>query len=114
MKFNLAIGALAAALAAMPFSANALGKNEKGCLVGGAVGGVGGHLVGGGTGGTVVGALGGCAVGTLIADNDKRKHHQARARHRTNPARHSSNDDNRVVEREPVYRTPPVPATPRY
>ena len=114
MKLKLAFGALAAALAFVPFSSHALGKNEKGCLVGGAVGGVGGHLIGGGTGSTVVGALGGCAVGTLIADNNKRKDHRAHVRHRTNHARHSANYDNRVVQREPAYRTPPAPTAPRY
>jgi hypothetical protein len=76
MKSKLAIAALGVAVAAAPLTAGALGKNEKGCLVGGAAGGVGGKLLGDHA---VVGALGGCAVGTLVA-NDKDKKQQAAKR----------------------------------
>ncbi len=73
MKSKLAIGALALLLAA-PLGASALGKNEKGCLAGGAIGGLGGHLLGSGsTTNTVLGAAAGCAVGTVVADNRKQK-----------------------------------------
>jgi len=46
MKSILAIGAIALALVAAPFTAEAIGKNEKGCLAGGAIGGVGGAVLG--------------------------------------------------------------------
>lgn len=60
---------LAAAIAALPLAANALGTNEKGCLVGGAAGGVVGHNVGSGNN-TLLGAAIGCGAGVLI--NKKR------------------------------------------
>jgi len=60
---------LAAAIAAAPLAANALGTNEKGCLVGGAAGGVVGHNVGSGNN-TLLGAAIGCGAGVLI--NKKR------------------------------------------
>ena len=59
----------AAAMAALPLAANALGTNEKGCLVGGAAGGVVGHNVGSGNN-TLLGAAIGCGAGVLI--NKKR------------------------------------------
>ena len=55
----------AAALAAAPLAANALGTNEKGCLVGGAAGGVVGHNVGSGNN-TLLGAALGCGAGVLV------------------------------------------------
>jgi outer membrane lipoprotein SlyB len=57
--------AIAAALAAAPLGAHALGTNEKGCLVGGAAGGVVGHNVGSGNN-TLLGAAIGCGAGVLI------------------------------------------------
>ena len=60
---------LAAALAAAPLASYALGTNEKGCLVGGAAGGVVGHNVGSGNN-TLLGAALGCGAGVLI--NKKR------------------------------------------
>src|SRR5205085_8208353 len=60
---------LAAALAAAPLATYALGTNEKGCLVGGAAGGVVGHNVGSGNN-TLLGAAIGCGAGVLI--NKKR------------------------------------------
>src|SRR5438876_1238178 len=49
--------AVAAAIAAAPMGAHALGTHEKGCLVGGAVGGVAGHSLGsGGNTNTLLGA----------------------------------------------------------
>jgi outer membrane lipoprotein SlyB len=55
----------AAALAAAPLASHALGTNEKGCLVGGAAGGVVGHNVGSGNN-TLLGAALGCGAGVLI------------------------------------------------
>lgn len=56
---------VAAALAALPLASHALGTNEKGCLVGGAAGGVVGHNVGSGNN-TLLGAAIGCGAGVLI------------------------------------------------
>ena len=55
----------AAALAVAPLASHALGTNEKGCLVGGAAGGVVGHNVGSGNN-TLLGAAIGCGAGVLI------------------------------------------------
>jgi uncharacterized protein YcfJ len=60
---------VAASLAALPLASHALGTNEKGCLVGGAAGGVVGHNVGSGNN-TLLGAAIGCGAGVLI--NKKR------------------------------------------
>ena len=62
---NVARLIVAAALAAAPLASHALGTNEKGCLVGGAAGGVVGHNVGSGNN-TLLGAAIGCGAGVLI------------------------------------------------
>jgi len=62
-KLLIAAGA-AAILAVGPLAALALGTNEKGCLVGGAVGGVAGHALSGNK--TLLGAAVGCGAGVLI------------------------------------------------
>ncbi len=90
MKSKLATCAIALLLAA-PLGASALGKNEKGCLAGGAIGGIGGHLLGSGsTTNTVLGAAAGCAVGTVVADNRKQ-----RSSHRDDRARTARQDRER-------------------
>ena len=72
-----------------PMSVIALGKNEKGCLAGGAIGGIGAHLIGSGsTTNTVLGAAAGCAVGTVVADNRKKRY--SRSQERTKSARYDS------------------------
>jgi hypothetical protein len=88
MNSKLAIGAIAIALAAVPFGAQALGKNEKGCLVGGAAGGIGGHLMGDHA---VLGAAAGCAVGAVVA-NERDKKQQAAKRHDSKVARNYNRD----------------------
>ncbi len=65
MKTRLTGIVIAAALAAAPLASHALGTNEKGCLVGGAAGGVVGHNVGSGNN-TLLGAAIGCGAGVLI------------------------------------------------
>ena len=65
MKRFVLYFALAGTLAAAQFGAFALGTNEKGCLVGGAAGGVVGHNVGSGNN-TLLGAAIGCGAGVLI------------------------------------------------
>ena len=63
---------VAAVIAAIPFASHALGTNEKGCLVGGAAGGVVGHNVGSGNN-TLLGAALGCGAGVLInKERDKK------------------------------------------
>jgi hypothetical protein len=71
---------VAGLLAALPLGASAIGKNEKGCLVGGAVGGVGGHLVGGHG---LLGAAAGCGVGALVANDQKKREGEAKRREDT-------------------------------
>ena len=78
MKSKLALCVTAIALAAVPAGAYALGKNEKGCLAGGAIGGLAGHFLGSGNH-TAVGAVGGCAVGAVVANERKNKDARARA-----------------------------------
>jgi hypothetical protein len=64
------------ALAAAPLAGHALGKNEKGCLVGGAAGGVGGKLLGDHP---ILGAAAGCAVGTyVVRDRDLKKREEGK------------------------------------
>jgi uncharacterized protein YcfJ len=70
MKSGLQGCVIAVVLAALPLGASAIGKNEKGCLVGGAVGGVGGHVLGDHA---LLGAAAGCAVGAVVADKRKNK-----------------------------------------
>ena len=93
MKSKLATCAVALLLA-VPLGASALGKNEKGCLAGGAIGGIGAHLIGSGsTTNTVLGAAAGCAVGTVVADNRKKR--DSRSGERTKTARYSPRDQQR-------------------
>jgi hypothetical protein len=82
MKSRFHSCVIAVVLAALPQGASAIGKNEKGCLVGGAVGGVGGHVLGDHG---LLGAAAGCAVGTVVADKNKKK--EAAARERTKTAK---------------------------
>jgi hypothetical protein len=79
--------AAAIALAAAPLASHALGTNEKGCLVGGAAGGLVGHTVSGNN--TLLGAAIGCGAGVLInkervkkkdAEAEKKKQQQVAAR----------------------------------
>ena len=64
MRTHIIGFAAAAALALAPLSSHALGTNEKGCLVGGAAGGLAGNLIGGNK--TLIGAAVGCGAGVLI------------------------------------------------
>ena len=69
--------ALATALAAAPLASYALGTNEKGCLVGGAAGGLVGHTIAGN--GTLLGAAVGCGVG-IYANKERVKRIDAEAK----------------------------------
>ncbi len=91
MRHALGMLALGLAAALLPLDSHALGRNEKGCLVGGAAGGVGGKLLGDHP---VIGALAGCAVGNYVARDRAlkereaaRREHEKQARHRAKTAR---------------------------
>lgn len=80
-----------------PMSVIALGKNEKGCLAGGAIGGLGGHFLGSGsTTNTVLGAAAGCAVGTVVADSRKKRDSQSNKRTKTARYSDSRREQRRV------------------
>jgi hypothetical protein len=77
MKARIIHFAVAVAIAAAPLGASALGTNEKGCLVGGAAGGLVGHTVSGNR--TLLGAAIGCGAGVLInKERVKKKDEEAR------------------------------------
>jgi uncharacterized protein YcfJ len=101
MKKTLLATAAIAILLGTPMSVIALGKNEKGCLAGGAVGGLGGHFIGSGsTTNTVLGAAAGCAVGTVVAKNKKEK--ETKARERSKTARYSDRESRREREQRRI------------
>ena len=102
MKARLVSCAVALMMAA-PISVYALGQNEKGCLAGGAIGGLGGHFIGSGsTTNTVLGAAAGCAVGTVVAKNKSEKQRSASARERAKTARYNDRDHRRERELQRV------------
>ena len=92
MKAILVSCVAALALMAAPIGAYALGKNEKGCLVGGVAGGIGGKLLGDHP---VIGAAAGCAVGTVVAKNKDKKEQAAAKDKRSRTARNSSRPQRR-------------------
>ncbi len=98
-KWACLAGALALALT--PLTAEALGRNEKGCLVGGAAGGVGGKLLGDHP---VLGAAAGCAVGTYVARDRALKERQAQKhkRQRSKVARNSREREERKRAERPA------------
>ena len=97
MKAKIITLALAAAtLAFVADDANALGKKEKGCLVGGAAGGVGGAVL---ADHALIGAAAGCAVGTIVADK-RDKNDQAHKKQHERDARR----DDRERRREEIAR----------
>ena len=69
--------AAAAAVALLSPDAHALGKKEKGCLVGGAAGGIGGKVL---ADHALIGAAAGCAVGTIVADKRDQKQQSEKRR----------------------------------
>lgn len=106
MRTSLATCAIAIALAAAPLSAHALGKNEKGCLAGGAIGGLGGHFLGSGNH-ALLGAAAGCAVGTVVAKKRAEKDSRAQAAERSKHARYTPREPRRV-ERPVTERNAPL------
>ena len=78
MKSRIIILAVAAGVAIAAQDAHGIGTKEKGCLVGGAAGGVGGHLLGNHA---LLGAAAGCAVGTVVQDHRQKKDDEAKKQH---------------------------------
>jgi len=90
--------AAAAAIAAAPLGASALGNNEKGCLVGGAVGGLAGQAIKGDTKGTLIGAAAGCGVGYLVNKERVKKNNEiADLKKRKKVARKTERQEQREV-----------------
>jgi hypothetical protein len=90
-----------AAIGAAPFGASALGTNEKGCLVGGAAGGVVGHTVSGNN--TLLGAAIGCGAGVLI-NKERVKKEDEQARHNEAENRRQARHDREVARRREIER----------
>jgi len=90
MKSKATTIVVATLLGALPLGAAAIGKNEKGCLVGGAVGGVGGHLLGDHA---LLGAAAGCGVGALVANDQKKR--EGEAKHREDVAKKQAHREHR-------------------
>ena len=78
MKSRIIQFAVAAAIAAVPMGAHAIGNNEKGCLVGGAVGGVAGQAIKGDGKSTLLGAAAGCGVGYLVNKERVKKNNEVK------------------------------------
>lgn len=103
MRHTLGMLAVGLAAALLPLDSHALGRNEKGCLVGGVAGGVGGKLLGDHP---ILGALAGCAVGNYVARDRALKDREAarREHRREEAARHR-----RRIARERHHTPAPNP-----
>ena len=98
MKARVITFVAAAALAAAPLGASALGTNEKGCLVGGAAGGVIGYTVKGND--TLLGAAIGCGAGVLINKQRVKKEDEENVRRHEAEKRQAKRDREIARERE--------------
>ena len=101
MKARLITLAVATAIATAPLGASALGTNEKGCLVGGAAGGVVGHAVSGNN--TLLGAAIGCGAGVLI-NKQRVKKEDAQARRNEAENRRQARRDRELAQRRAQER----------
>src|SRR6185312_6263013 len=97
MKARVVTFFVAAGIAAAPLGASALGTNEKGCLVGGAAGGVVGHAVSGNN--TLLGAAIGCGAGVLINKQRVKKEDQQARRNEAENRRLARRAHDREVAR---------------
>jgi outer membrane lipoprotein SlyB len=104
MKAQITRFIAAAALAAAPLASHALGTNEKGCLVGGAAGGIVGHNVGSGNN-TLLGAAIGCGAGVLV-NKERVKRIDAKERDKKYAERKKRERVAQRENREPQYQTP--------
>ena len=110
MKARLITLAAAVAIAAAPLGASALGTNEKGCLVGGAAGGVVGHAVSGNN--TLLGAAIGCGAGVLI-NKQRVKKEDAQARRNEAENRRQARRDRELAHRRELERERVAQENPR-
>jgi outer membrane lipoprotein SlyB len=76
MNTRIVTIATAAALALASTGAFALGNNEKGCLVGGAIGGIAGQAIKGDSKSTLIGAGLGCGAGYLVNKERVKKNNE--------------------------------------
>lgn len=93
------VSLVAAALALAPLASNALGTNEKGCLVGGAAGGLVGHAVSGNR--TLLGAAIGCGAGVLVNKERVRRIDAEKARKQKQAAAQKRREQRRYAHPEP-------------
>ena len=98
MNARVIIFAAATAIAAAPMGAWALGTNEKGCLVGGAAGGLIGHAVSGNN--TLLGAGVGCVAGAVINKQRVKKEDEENVRRHEAEKRQAKRDREIARERE--------------
>jgi len=109
MKARSITLAVAIAIATAPLGAEALGTNEKGCLVGGAAGGVVGHAVSGNN--TLLGAAIGCGAGVLVNKHRVKKEDEQARRHEAENRRQARRDRElarlRDEKREPLAQENP-------
>ena len=101
MKARLITLAVATAIATAPLGAEALGTKEKGCLVGGAAGGVIGHTVKGND--TLLGAAIGCGAGVLI-NKQRVKKEDEKARRSEAENRRQARRDRELAQRREAER----------
>ena len=102
---------VAAAIAAAPLGASALGNNEKGCLVGGAVGGVAGQAIKGDTKATLIGAAVGCGAGLLVNKQRVKKNNEVADLKKRNArlVQRVNRDESAPYSRQDPRYTEPVP-----
>jgi hypothetical protein len=105
MSKGIVVIMTAAAIAAVPLAAHALGTNEKGCLVGGAGGALAGNLIGGNSKGTLIGGAVGCGVG-IYANKERVKRIDAEKREKDRQAA--------AARKRQQAKAHPAPEAPRY
>src|ERR1700682_982514 len=107
MNSKLRQFAVAIAIAAVPMGASALGNNEKGCLVGGAIGGIAGQAIKGDSKSTLIGAGLGCGAGYLVNKQRVKKNNEVSDLKKRN-ARLAQrvNRDESVPRQDPRYTQP--------
>lgn len=107
MKSRILQFAVAAAIAAAPMGAHAIGNNEKGCLVGGAVGGIAGQAIKGDSKSTLLGAAAGCGVGYLVNKERVKKNNEVADAKKKQRLAENAARRNREVQ--PVREVPQYP-----
>jgi outer membrane lipoprotein SlyB len=100
--------AVAIAIAAVPAGAYALGNNEKGCLVGGAIGGIAGQAIKGDGKSTLIGAGLGCGAGYLVNKERVKKNNEVADLKKRNARLARKQQQARFNENDPRYTKPAV------